>query len=601
MNNTIDKLGIFGWTGTGKTTYISMFQHLVSYGEHPYIISSFVDNQDIENNIYTFLGADNWNDVTTNIVGTEYSSDILFTINTEDGKKKFFIRDYKGERIFEDRYANKEKKEKKNIYEYFIGCSAILLFLDSELFEEESQENKKIRWNEFHTILHKLSEESNSDIPIYLVITKSDIVDINNKSQGTFDLANDKYKKIMVLMKDRREPFFVSTKACFKNYIQNNKIDKERKQEEIEEIKNFCSPVLFALESINNIKKNDKERKRKQKKIYEESIRKRKNKIIAKKISGMLFVFVFVFVLIYTYYYFNFNNKISIIVLSSENHIKELRLLNKNNPYLYFYPMLETKIKNKLENKMNDDFNEIEKTAKKMTNYNGVFKLINDFETQFPNKKIKEIQKINNAIKIYLFDSIKEFNKMNSLIEINNLQEKISFFKKYFLHSELIVDVIDIEKIINKKKEKYLYSAIKKSNDLKVMGLISEYIDSYPDGKYFKKVEKFKKGGELVNEIQGQEEENTGIIVNLCREYNELRIKKFGAKIKKRCTKKQKKLDKIEKIIFRITDEDIIVSKCEHYYGLEMPPKIETRCKNAETIQNCRKGFWSLFCGSIKK
>ena len=91
--NKIPKIGIFGWTGTGKTIYISMLHYLFSSNKHPYVISSRVDDIDVQKNMTTFLESTNWDTITEKIKGSIATSELLFTLNTKDGTKEFEIQD----------------------------------------------------------------------------------------------------------------------------------------------------------------------------------------------------------------------------------------------------------------------------------------------------------------------------------------------------------------------------------------------------------------------------------------------------------------------------------------------------------------------------
>ena len=95
----IPKIGIFGWTGTGKTIYISMLHYLFSSNKHPYVIGSRVDDIHVQKNMEIFLKNTSWESITEEIKGSIHTSELLFTLNTKDGSKQFEIQDYRGEDV----------------------------------------------------------------------------------------------------------------------------------------------------------------------------------------------------------------------------------------------------------------------------------------------------------------------------------------------------------------------------------------------------------------------------------------------------------------------------------------------------------------------
>lgn len=257
-NNNIPKIGIFGCTGTGKTTYLSIFQYLISYHYHPYIKNSFVKNKQIQKNIHILLEKDlTWDEIPSRIKNTETSYTVRFQIDTEDGFQEFDIDDYTGESI-SLKEQNSEIQNKR--YEYFLSCDAILFFLDADMFDEEDELSNRKRWEEFQYLLHNLYIKNHEDIiiPIYLVITKADnIPGAKNEYENVQTFIEEQYFEIYKLLKNfgAREPFFTSSKVCFEEYIVNKSNDNE------EAIK-FSAPIFISLEDISKQKQEEKRRER---------------------------------------------------------------------------------------------------------------------------------------------------------------------------------------------------------------------------------------------------------------------------------------------------------------------------------------------------
>lgn len=383
----IPKIGIFGWTGTGKTTYISMLHYLLSSNKHPFIISSYVEDDDeIEKNIEYFLLNKKWDDITNKIQGSLHTSTLLFTVNTKDGCKKFEIQDYKGESI-----SKQKDKSEDEIHKYFLGCDSLLLFLDAEAFEESNGVENRKRWNEFQTILHKLIKENEfkiTSIPIYLIITKKDILDFdeNNNIIMSSSRIKERYEGMMEVIDNyskSTKPFFISSKLCFEYYIKNKENDTDNAEE-------FCAPVLRSLreiqinEEVRNTEKKRKEEKIEIKKINDIKKQKEIKKIkLTKSILKKITVIFLIIISIYGFLYMKYNNEIEEI--SHDSNIDNLRRFKAEHSLLFF-----PSLKDKLNNQISYDTKKLmEKMQDMSISDHDRLDLINEFTKLFPTVKYR--------------------------------------------------------------------------------------------------------------------------------------------------------------------------------------------------------------------
>ena len=152
--NKTPKIGIYGWSGTGKTTYISMLHYLFSQNIFSSIYNSTILdyngnlNHTLQEQIKIFLKYDDWDSVNNEIKGSIHTSNLVFEIETKKGSKRFEIQDYRGEKIAD--------KESDDFYDDFLGCDSLLLFLDIERFEEKVKGENTDRLSEFKNLLFKM-------------------------------------------------------------------------------------------------------------------------------------------------------------------------------------------------------------------------------------------------------------------------------------------------------------------------------------------------------------------------------------------------------------------------------------------------------------
>jgi len=430
--NKIPKIGIFGWTGTGKTIYISMLHYLLTLNKHPHVIGSRVNDINVENNVPIFLESTNWDNITEEIKGSIHTSTILFTLTTKDGSKQFEIQDYRGEDI-----EKQEDGSQEGAYNYFIGCDALLLFLDAEAFENNNKLANWKRWDEVQELLHKLflnNKSTKIKIPIYLVITKKDVLtfDKNEEIQISSSIIQESYNdKLRVISQycENTKPFFISSKHCFSNYIKNDVKDTE-------ELINFCTPVLRSLTQIEVNQRNeeklrlkqqqeDETKRQKEQKEKEEERKQRLINNFLKKVG----IGIFALSLIYSFFYFNYNNNL-VQIESNGSDIESLKRFKTETP-LSFFPTLETKIDKLLNAQKKILLEDIRSHAKKIREYDTTFRLIEEFKEKNLSYDEKEFNTITINIQSYLIEKIFD----NSITD----SERLSFvndFNNFFFTNE---------------------------------------------------------------------------------------------------------------------------------------------------------------------
>lgn len=465
-SNKIPKIGIFGWTGTGKTIYISMLHYLLSSNKHPYVIGSRTDDIDVQNNMTTFLESTNWDTITEKIKGTINTPTIVFSLNTKDGSKEFEIQDYRGEDV-----EKQKDKSEEAIYNYFLGCDALLFFLDAEAFENDDKLANWKRWDEFQELLHKLSLKHKSqkvNIPIYLVITKKDILTFDDK--GEIQMSSSKIKetynkKLRVISEycESTKPFFISSKLCFDYYVKNDIKDTK-------ELIDFCTPILRSLKEIEINQKNEKkikyaelqreqERKIREKRNEEE---KRKQKLI-NKILIKLGIAIFILSLIYSLFYFNYNSSL-VQIESDGSDIESLKRFKAETP-LSLFPSLEKKVSKLLTGQAEILLAEIRNHAKEVREYDTTLELIKEYKEKNFSYDKKEFNTIQTNIQSYLIKEIQNHSILDNkrLIFLNDFN---NFFHTNESKSNIPLHVlIKLNKI---NQDAVFLKQIKESNKYKM-------------------------------------------------------------------------------------------------------------------------------------
>jgi hypothetical protein len=446
--NKIPKIGIFGWTGTGKTIYISMLHYLLSSNKHPYVIGSRVDDIDIQKNMKIFLENTSWESITEKIKGSIHTSELLFILNTKDGSKQFEIQDYRGEDV-----EKQEDKSEEATYNYFLGCDALLFFLDAEAFENNDKLANWHRWDEFQELLHKLSLNNKSKkvkIPIYLVITKKDILTFDNN--GEIQMASSKIKetyndKLRVISQycESTKPFFISSKLCFDFYVKNDEKDTK-------ELIDFCTPITRSLKEIEINQKNElklqqqQEQKERKKKIQQqqEQEEEEKQKLI-NNIFKKVGIGITILTLMYTLFYFNYNSNL-VQIETNGSDIESLKRFKAETP-LSFFPTLEIRVEELLNGQSEILLESIRNHAKKIREYDTTLKLMEEFKEKNFSYNEKEFNNITNNIQSYLINKIQNY----SIIDSDRLDLLNDFFEKYFKTNESQSNISN--KLLNKLKK----------------------------------------------------------------------------------------------------------------------------------------------------
>ena len=519
--NNIPKIGIFGWTGTGKTIYISMIHYLFSEKKHSHIYNSHIlnvddntDNYDIEHNVDIFLEDENWESVTNKIKGSINTSNLLFEIDTEKGSRKFEIQDYRGEDI--EKQEDKESEEA--IYNYFLTCNALLLFLDAEAFEEKESLANRNRWREFQRLLHKLKKNNQSKkvkIPIYLVVTKKDILEFDNDGEiiTSSSSINDKHNDMLRTISKYTEsskPYFISSKSCFDYYIKNNGKEESIAHE-------FCAPILRGLREAEINQKNQQKEidylnevaKQKEEIAQIEKQREEKKEFtfwIYKKIGIGVLGLIF----IYTLFFLNYNSTLMTIKADGSD-VEELERFLAETPFT-FIPSLKVEAE-KLLKEERERIVEEERQKK--------IKIAEEKRQE----RAKLLQEIRESAKVS-----RKYKTTLSLIEIFK-EKKFSYDNTEFLNIQITIKLYLIQEIQdiyvdNENKLKF----IKDFNDISSL----EEVRSKISPTKYNNLREILKDAKIVNKIKLKDSKNYIQILPLCKEYNS-KPKYFGNMIKRSC------------------------------------------------------------------
>ena len=509
-SNGIPKIGIFGWSGTGKTIYISMLHYLFSEKKHTFVHNSHIINASngtyndkIEDNVNIFLKNKDWENVTNEIKGSINTSNLLFNIDTNEGSHEFEIQDYRGEDIA--RQEDKESEDK--VYEYFLNCNALLLFLDAEAFEEKELVANRERWREIQKLLDKLNTKSKSQkikTPIYLVITKKDVLDFNDKGEIAMPSSEikEKYNSMLRTISQYSEstkPFFISSKSCFDYYIKN-------KGKEEHEAHEFCTPILRGLkEAIINQKnkQNEEEYNNKIKDaeiIREDTLKIKKEKeVLIKNILKKAAIAVSGIILIYSLFLFNYNNTLAKIE-NNGSDVSDLEDFLRKTPFGIFPNNLKETAKKLLtekRKKLNQEAIEkkIRVTKEKLKKGEELFTKIRSYAEKEKEKDYKTI-----------FTTIKDLKDGEFTYDDKELNSII-----FNMELDLIQNIQNSD-ITDEKRLKLI-------KDFNEFFSIEEVLNEISSLEYnnFKKILKHES---ILRKIKATNSDNYKKIIPLCKEYD---------------------------------------------------------------------------------
>lgn len=368
------KIGIFGWTGTGKTTYISVLYYLASKNliENALISASCDEktNLYLSTQINDILLSNSWTEVSQKISGTLDERDLIFDISIRGGRKrKVHIKDYRGEDV-------KVGEKNESLFDEFLyKADAILFFLDASVNESLGGEFNRL--NEFNTFLGKVSNVNNKiKMSVFLVITKSDLlfspsdVDYDKFTSLAESLYPDVVSSIKLFASDF-EVYFISSKYCFERFVLNN----ASRDGDCSEI--FAAPIVKAL------------------KLSVEKNKKKKNNMIS---VGFLFI-----LLIIGGIYFSLNEYLSYKIKSlTDLHpsvsYDQLIHMKDNSWLLDYFPIEKDRLDRKIENsyvKMEEYFFNIIKSNDGGDDYNAVISACDNYLKRFPDtERSKDVLKI---------------------------------------------------------------------------------------------------------------------------------------------------------------------------------------------------------------
>lgn len=231
MNSHL-KIGVFGYTAVGKTTFLATLYYLLSVSKYPHHNLSgrqYSTNEYIKERI-EFITKFQWDRIPPN---QGKPIDLYLDLFRNNKRYPLFMKDYRGEDI--------SRGPETELFSFFESCDGIMVCLSPENVSGNSV--NFVRHQEINTLLNslvKFSRNAKTNTPIALVITKYDMIVGKIGEYDPDQLIRDKFRDTFNMLSVHARSlniFAVSAKQCMESL---------RTQNFYEEIQSPRSPINIA-------------------------------------------------------------------------------------------------------------------------------------------------------------------------------------------------------------------------------------------------------------------------------------------------------------------------------------------------------------------
>ncbi|CAN2043719.1 hypothetical protein GMMP13_1120002 [Candidatus Magnetomoraceae bacterium gMMP-13] len=378
------KIGVFGWTGTGKTTFLSMLYYLLNMSKIPGVSIAGADhltNSYLLSIIDDIANSTSWKELSSKIVGSLQTTELFLNVSLRNKKFAIQINDYRGEDV-------EVNKKRDIISNYLMQCDGLLIFI--ALTEAHKSRlttfHRKNEFNVFLANLVKLLKKGYIDIPITLVVTKYD--NVSQKTSSIEKLIEDNLSGEIITLQEYCKQFdiaVISSKECFDYYVLKDTYDDEFPDFNSDEIdsKNISIPFIqLMVKVLKNI------RQKKLKPI----------KLIAFSIISLI-ILIYSGLLLYTYY--DISHIDNMAASSNENKYivyQAYATYYSDSKLLPLFPFIEKELKYKIDKFWILAEAELYKNIKNVTSdYNRVIELSGIYFNHYSNGQyIEEVTRMYN-------------------------------------------------------------------------------------------------------------------------------------------------------------------------------------------------------------
>lgn len=273
------KVGIFGYTGVGKTTYLACLYYQLQQDAYSDAEDGEATNKTIsyfkriidriegvlnkENRTRLFEAANSGE-----LVSATKSDpiDLQFALSLKNRANYFkhfkvHLQDYMGEVTSIDQMRN-------NLGAFFLQCDSLIIFLSTELIDKDELTFKPERYGEIKSLIALLEDEQYNlkfNIPVCILITKVDQIkseiDRHIAINGVEEYVNEAFEKVIEKVKGKANAGFeVFTVSSIESFIWTHRRDFNDQVHEVPH-RNLLMPLKWCIQSGQKNKNSKKRNK----------------------------------------------------------------------------------------------------------------------------------------------------------------------------------------------------------------------------------------------------------------------------------------------------------------------------------------------------